>query len=147
MPTYEFTCPHESHNGHKIVFHVPVSSYYTIQACPVHGLPLTRIYTPPVLVKVAADVCYDSPIDGRPITSHDAWKEDLKRNDCVAYDPEMKRDAKRRIDEGDAKLDALIDAHVEETIEKMPTAKRAQLYSELTEQGMTADVVRSTPTA
>jgi hypothetical protein len=59
----------------------------------------------------------------------------------------MKKDEARRIAEGDAKLDAMIDAHVEESIEKMPTAKRAQLWSELTEQGMSADVVRSTPTA
>lgn len=111
------------------------------------GQEATQIITAPTLVKVAADVCYDSPIDGRPITSHDAWKEDLKRNDCVAYDPEMKTDYERRIAEGDAKLDAMIDAHVEETIEKMPTAKRAQLYSEMVEQGMTADVIRTTPTA
>ena len=101
--------------------------------------------TAPILVKVAADVSYDSPIDGRPITSHDAWKEDLKRNDCVAYDPEMKTDAKRRIAEADAKLDALVDAHVEASIEQMPTAKRAQLYSELVDRSASAEVVRTSP--
>ena len=70
----------------------------------------------------------------------------MKRHDCVEYDPEMKKDYERRIKESDEHLDRLVDAHVEESIEKMPTAKRAQLYSEMTEQGMSADVVRSTPT-
>jgi len=107
----------------------------------------TQVITAPTLVKCAADVCYDSPVTGEPITSHHARLEDMKRHDCVEYDPEMKRDYERRIAEGDAKLDKLIDTHVEETIEKMPTAKRAQLWSELVDQGTTAEVVRSTPTA
>lgn len=142
MPQYLYSC----RAGHTYQRFSTVSEHSPVSVCKC-GQQASQIITAPTLVKVAAELCFDSPIDGRPITSHDAWKEDLKRNDCVPYDPEMKRDAKRRIDEGDAKLDALIDAHVEETIEKMPTAKRAQLYSEMVEQGMTADVVRSTPTA
>jgi hypothetical protein len=142
MPSYLYAC----RNGHRFQRFSTVSDHSPIAMCEC-GQQASQIITAPTLVKVAADVCYDSPIDGRPITSHDAWKEDLKRHDCVAYDPEMKNDAKRRIDDADAKIDALVDAHVEETIEKMPTAKRAQLYSEMTEQGMSADVVRSTPGA
>lgn len=142
MPNYLYACG----EGHRFQRFSTVSEHSPVAQCPC-GQWGTQIITAPTLVKVAADVCYDSPIDGRPITSHDAWREDLKRHDCVSYDPEMKKDYERRIVEGDKKLDAMIDAHVEETIEKMSTAKRAQLYSELTEQGMTADVVRSTPTA
>jgi len=142
MPSYLYAC----RNGHRFQRFSTVSEHTPVWMCDC-GQEATQVITAPTLVKVAADVCYDSPITGEPITSHQAHKEDLKRHDCVAYDPEMKKDYERRLDEADAKLDASIDAHVEESIEKMPTAKRAQLWSELTEQGMTADVVRSTPTA
>lgn len=32
---------------------------------------------------------YTSPIDGRPITSRSARREDLKRNNCVEWEPSM----------------------------------------------------------
>jgi hypothetical protein len=101
--------------------------------------------TAPLLVKAAPNICYDSPIDGSHITSWDARREDLKRNGCREYDPEMKTDYHQRIKDSEAKLDATIEAHVEEAIEKMPTAKRGKLYSELTDQGVQADVIRTTP--
>ena len=106
-----------------------------------------RIISVPLFVKAAPNVCYDSPIDGKPITSWDMRREDLKRNGCREYDPEMKTDYANRIKESEAQLDATIEAHVEEAIEKMPTAKRGKLYSELTEQGVQADVIRTTPDA
>ena len=33
---------------------------------------------------------YRSPIDGRPITSRSARRDDLKRNNCVEYEPSLK---------------------------------------------------------
>ena len=33
---------------------------------------------------------YRSPIDGRPITSRSARRDDLKRNGCVEYEPSLK---------------------------------------------------------
>lgn len=141
MPQYLYHC----RGNHTFIRFSTISEHSPIALCEC-GQQATQIITAPTLVKVAADVCYDSPIDGRPITSHQARLEDMKRHDCVEYDPEMKKDYERRIKESDEHLDRLVDAHVEESIEKMPTAKRAQLYSEMTEQGMSADVVRSTPT-
>ena len=141
MPNYLYQC----NDGHGFQQFSTVAEHSPVAKCPC-GQWGAQIITAPLMVKCAQEVSYDSPIDGRPITSHDAHREDLKRHDCVAYDPEMKKDYDRRIAAEDAALDASIDAHVEESIEKMPTAKRAQLYSELTEQGMTTDVVRSTPT-
>jgi len=91
---------------------------------------------------VAPDVSYTSPIDGKPITSQQARNEDLKRNNCTPYDPEQKTDYARRMKDSEAALDKSIDAGVEEAIAKMPTAKRGKLYSELTEQGLDANVVR-----
>lgn len=32
---------------------------------------------------------YRSPIDGKPITSRSSRREDLKRNNCVEYEPSM----------------------------------------------------------
>ena len=141
MPQYLYHC----RGNHTFIRFSTISEHSPIALCEC-GQQASQIITAPTLVKVAADVCYDSPIDGRPITSHQARLEDMKRHDCVEYDPEMKKDYERRIKESDEHLDRLVDAHVEESIEKMPTAKRAQLYSEMTEQGMSADVVRSTPT-
>src|SRR3990167_2403463 len=141
MPQYLYHC----RGNHTFIRFSTISEHSPIALCEC-GQQAPQIITAPTLVKVAADVCYDSPIDGRPITSHQARLEDMKRHDCVEYDPEMKKDYERRIKESDEHLDRLVDAHVEESIEKMPTAKRAQLYSEMTEQGMSADVVRSTPT-
>jgi len=141
MPQYSYQC----HAGHRFDRFSTVAEHSATAWCDCGQQAAQRI-TAPVLVTVAADVRYDSPIDGQAITSHQARREDMKRHDCIEYDPEMKRDYERRIAEGDAHLDRLVDAHVEEAIQKMPTAKRAQLYSELTEQGLSADVVRSTPT-
>ena len=95
------------------------------------------------MVKVAQDVCYDSPIDGTPITSWAARQEDLKRSNCRPYDPEQKTDAANRRKAEEAALDTMIEAHAEEVTEKMTTAQRGKLYSELTEQGTTAEIVRT----
>lgn len=103
---------------------------------------MSQIITAPLLVKAAAAVCYDSPIDGRPITSMQARREDLKRNNCTPYDPMARQDYDRRVKDSEAELDKAIEATVEEEIHKMPSAKRRKLYSELTEQGMTAEPVR-----
>lgn len=98
--------------------------------------------TAPLLVKVAADVRYDSPVTGEPITSWAQRNDDLKRHDCIPYDPEMKKDAARRQQEKLDALDKSIDTQVEAAIEKMPTKERAKLHSEVVEQGKTVEVTR-----
>lgn len=110
------------------------------QSCDVQ---MSVIIQPPLLVKAAPDVCYDSPIDGSHITSWDKRREDLKRNGCREYDPGMKQDYHQRIQESEASLEKNLASTIEETIEKMPTAKRGKLYSELTDQGLTTDVVKA----
>lgn len=46
---------------------------------------------PIAMPTVLADIpTYNSPIDGRPITSRSHRREDLRRNGCVEYDPSMK---------------------------------------------------------
>jgi hypothetical protein len=94
-------------------------------------------------VFVRGDVCYDSPIDGRPITNRHARIEDMKRAGCVEYDPGMKQDRERLLKENDSALDASIERHVEESFHKMPSAKKERLTNELA-AGITAEPLRLT---
>jgi len=145
MPTYIYGCPHCQRRIEHVmsVKALPGASFL----CGVCDVGMELVIGAPLLVKAAPNVAYDSPIDGRHITSWDMRREDLKRHGCREYDPEMKTDHANRIKESEKALDATIEAHVEEAIEKMPTAKRGKLYSELTDQGVQAEVIRTTPDA
>ena len=138
MPCYEYKCG----QGHEKLVFATVAEMRPTEECKYCGNSMERIISAPILVKASADVRYISPIDERPITSWQARQEDLKRSNCVPYDPDSRTDYHNRIKESEAALDKSIDVAVESAIEKMPTAKRGKLYSELTEQGVTADVIR-----
>jgi hypothetical protein len=145
MPIYTYRCPH----GHLTELYFPTFTR-VVRACDHRAkqgrgacaLLISQILTAPLLVKAAPDVCYTSPIDGTPITSMAQRREDLARSGCRPYDPDQKTDYTRRLTESEAALDRTIEASVEEAVEKMPTATRGKLFSELTEQGVTAEVVR-----
>jgi len=94
------------------------------------------------MVVAKPDLSYDSPIDGKPITSWNARREDLKRHNCIEYDPEMKKDAVRHQQERDAALDQQIDQSVGESIAKMSDTQRTQLKKEVIGQGADIKVVR-----
>lgn len=142
MPFYAYQCA----NGHRFELFLTVVDHVDHWPCHDCREQAVQVITAPMLVSCAKDVCYDSPIDGRPITSWDAHREDLKRNGCIPYDPEMKTDTVRRRKQEDAALDKSVEQQAEELCEKMPTQQRAQLWSELTEQGVSAECIRSTPT-
>ena len=74
---------------------------------------------------------YQSPITGKWIDGRVQRREDLARSGCVEYDPGMKEEQAKRHAREDAELDRKVDAHVEETIYKMPTEKREKLAAEL----------------
>lgn len=132
MPFYDYQCQ----AGHRFEVFLPIVDHVDHWPCHECSRHATQVITAPMLVKASGDVCYDSPIDGRAITSQDAHREDLKRNDCIAYDPEMKRDSVRRQQESERALEQDLSASVEEFVEKLPTARRGQLMSEMTTQGM-----------
>jgi len=119
-----------------------LSQHAQVQTCDRHGYVLEQIISAPILVKAAQDVCYDSPIDGSPVTSWAARTEDLKRNGCRPYEPGMRQDHERQIQESEESLDKAIEQTVERSIEKMPTEKRGKLYNELTRAGVDAVVQR-----
>jgi len=83
------------------------------------------------MVFVQPDICYDSPIDGRPITNLQARKEDLARSGCIPYDPEMKKDTIRRQEESQKKLETEVDTFVEREFESMDSRKKESLTAEL----------------
>ena len=89
------------------------------------------------------EICYDSPIDGRPITSMAARREDLARSGCVEYDPEMRKDYTRRVEADEKRLEQSVDALLEREIAAMPSRKQEKLAAEL-QGGATADIVRQT---
>tara|TARA_R110000868_G_scaffold220418_4_gene471636 strand:- start:4707 stop:5063 length:357 start_codon:yes stop_codon:yes gene_type:complete len=95
------------------------------------GASAGRVYLTAPRGFVGRDVNYDSPIDGRPITSRKAWREDMARNGCSEYDPGMKQDYQRRIKRQEEALDKSVDATVDEMIEKMPARQLEKLESEI----------------
>lgn len=72
-----------------------------------------------------------------------ARREDLARSNCVEYDPEMRKDYQRRVEESDRKLEQSVDALLDKEISALPARKKERLASEM-EGGLTADIVRQT---
>lgn len=105
------------------------------------GAPTTQIIDRPPMGFVQRECRYDSPVDGRPITTWAQRKDDLARHGCQEYDPEMKKDAERRRREADAALERSVDQTVEAAIETMPNRKRERLHNELM-AGATAELER-----
>ena len=96
------------------------------------------------MIFVQQDIHYQSPVDGRVITNKHARKDDLDRNNCIEYDPEMKTDYARRIADTEKALDKSVDAQVDKAISQMPSRKREKLVSEL-RSGADANIVRTAP--
>ena len=139
-PFYDYGCD----NGHRFHRYLTLANHQGTWPCEC-GQVAKQLISAPILVKAAPDLCYDSPIDGRPITSWDARAEDLRRSDCVPYDPEMKTDSLKRQHAHEADLDAQIDRTVEEKVEKMTGAQRRTLASEVLDQGADLVYSRNTP--
>jgi len=141
MPTYSYRCS----DGHTTLMMVPVSLYQATVPCETCAEIAERVFTAPILVKVAQDVHYASPVTGQPVQSHAARREDMARHGCVEYDPEMKKDVDRRRDESMQALEAGIEETVYEEMAKMSSAQKAKLASEVIDQGLTPEPVRLTP--
>lgn len=134
---YEFRCS----RGHNFEVSLPVAEYQTAQTCGC-GASARRVISVPRLVFGQRDCRYTSPVDDRPITSWAQRRDDLARNGCQEYDPEMKKDVDRRIAREAAELERSIDSTVEAEIERMPVRKRELLDSEL-RSGADVSPVRS----
>ena len=137
MPTYRYGCPRCG------VFerYLPMSEYKTPQTCECGEMAEKLITIPAIWTK--PDICYDSPIDGRPITSEKARQEDLARSNCVPYDPEIKTDYQRRIEREERLLDKAVDETVEKQFSTYSSRQMEKLESEL-KSGLDVEPVRMT---
>ncbi len=141
MPLHDYYCPlcksvEERHTAvcdlHKLQLHKCKPDLETV---------MERVFLKAPVGFVQRDICYDSPIDGRPITSKQARIEDLARNGCIEYDPEMRKDAARRRQEADDRLDRAIEETVEAAVAVMDVRKQEKLAEEL-RGGASVEVTR-----
>lgn len=139
MPVYTYRCA----NRHQFDRFLTVRQHDSAVSCESCDLVAQQVISAPMLVSVKPDLCYDSPIDGSPVTSWAARNEDLKRNSCIPYDPEMKKDVDRKKREREQAFDAAVDTTVRQTIAKMPERKKRQLKKEIVNQGVSLEVKRS----
>lgn len=133
---YEYSCP----LGHHFERVLPAADYQSRQVCECGAIG-RRIISVPRLVSVQKECNYDSPIDGRPITSWKQREEDLARSGCRPYDPGMRQDVDRFHKQVDAELDRSVDAHIDAAFEKMPARQREQLENEV-KSGASAEIIR-----
>ena len=126
MPTYEYACE----KGHHFERVLAVADYQTPQTCEC-GVAGRRVISVPARGYVQKECNYDSPITGKPITSWKQRRDDLARNGCREYDPEMRTDYDRRVKRDAAELEKGVDSTVDALYESLPTRKREQLESEL----------------
>ena len=138
MPVYAFKCP----DGHSFDRYLRVANYDDPQTCDC-GKVAERMICAPMFAFVQQDVCYDSPIDGRPVTTRQQRIDDMKRAGCIEYDPGMKQDHARRLQEQEAQLDRSVETYVEREFHKMPAQAKERLSNELA-AGVTAEPIRLT---
>lgn len=100
-------------------------------------------FLPLPMAFIQPDICYDSPIDGRPITNKYARMEDLARNNCREYDPGQRQDYDRKVKEADERLERSFEQSIDREIALMPARKREKLQAEL-EGGATVEPIRQT---
>lgn len=143
MPLHDFECP-----ACKQVYEqfVPMNQLDKIYACGAHNPPveLVKVFLKAPAGYVQPDICYDSPVDGRAITSKHARAEDLRRNNCVPYEPGMRQDMERRQQAEARQLDAGVDATVDEFFATAPSRKLEKLEQEL-HAGAAVEVSRASP--
>ena len=125
MPVYSYKCE----CGADFDRCLPVSMYKDPQTCDCGKIATKQVCAPSFFM--AQDINYQSPIDGRPITSMQARIDDLKRADCVPWEPGIGQDGERNKRESEARLDREIDTVVDREIAKMPEEKKARLANEL----------------
>jgi hypothetical protein len=142
MPLHDFLC----RNGHVSEMMVPFGTEsIPCPLCLAHvDIQAEKVFLRAPMSFVREDVCYESPIDGRLVTSYQQHLEDLARNDCVLYESGIKQDQERNERMREEALERSVEETVDREIALMPAAKKEKLAAEL-EGGLTATPERITP--
>lgn len=140
MPLFDWRCP----TGHIFEAYQPSDRLDSTMACLQCKAMADKVFLKAPLGFVRGDVHYESPLDGRPITSYQAHVNELARGDCVEYEPGIKQDGERKRRESEESLERAVDETVERAIAAMPARKLEKLTAEL-EGGLTAEPARVTP--
>jgi hypothetical protein len=135
MTAYTYKC--EEHGIFEKIMPIREHKRSVYCAC---GRMAFQVIQAPMLI-IPKNMQFKSPIDGTPITSEKAWREDMARSNCIEYDPGMRQDVDRRVQESDRQLDRFVDETVDKEIAAMPTQRREKLETELN-LGLTAETVR-----
>lgn len=114
------------------IFEDPGRADYQFAPCPVCKQMANRITqgTPMFFIKGQFDA-YESPITGEVITSARQRAEEMKRHDCVDYEPSLKQEINQNIKRAEDKLEKSIDNLVDYEISVMDSRKRESLEQEL----------------
>lgn len=137
MPLHDYLC---RTCGSEVEISCRVAELSLTRFCRC-GSVYERIYKTFPAAFVAIDICYDSPIDGRAITTKQARIEDLRRNGCRPYDHGEMEEVQRRKAKAEVELDRSIDDTVEKEVALMPQRKRELLEQEV-RAGATTEIVR-----
>lgn len=140
MPLHNFHCP----NGHVFEKYQPVDALREYAKCPHCPADGKKVFLRAPMGFVRADVRYESPVDGRPITNYQEHLEELARTDTVVYEHGIKQDQERNARQRMEKLERAVDQTVEKEIALMPAQKKEKLAAEL-EGGLAAEPGRITP--
>lgn len=113
MPFYTFRCT----NGHNDALYLKIDQRNDVKQCQRCGANTIRqIEAPAVRPDIAP---YRSPVSGHWIDSRAARMEDLKRNNCIEWEPGIKQDLPRIKQELADKAAAPLEACIENTAREL----------------------------
>lgn len=136
MPLYDILCQ----SGHKSEQFIPLEKFKEAIICSC-GAPANRLISAPMFS--VEDVGYTCPITDKWIGSKAEHKENLAQHGCRVFETGEKEAAIARRKAEDDAFDKAVETTVEKAVEAMPSDKREKLYSELTRQGLDAQVTRA----
>lgn len=143
MPLHDHRCTYCGKVEERFVALVDLDAVQW-HSCGDVTAPMQRIFLRAPSGFVQRDICYDSPVDGRAVTSAQARRNDLARNGCVAYEPGMKQDAARDRVHQENRLEASLDRGVDEYFATAGSRKLEKLEQEL-RAGASVEVLRDSP--
>ena len=137
MPIYTYKCS----KGHQFDRYLNLKDYRQPQTCEC-GAEAEKVIMPTMLnCDIQPWDHYISPVSGELITSYKQRREDMKRHDCVDYEPSLTKHVTQHMHDEEAKLDKAMGETVEKEILNMPANKREKLASEL-ESGADCEYTR-----